>query len=106
MQCPAGDVDVGDLTGDRLERGQRSAELLAARDVLRGQVESSGDGPVGHRGRPGEGEQVQVVNSRRPALAVPGLRPSGAGRYGSAVSPENSGDRGGVQPDRVLRRSA
>ena len=38
-----GDVDVGDLHRDRLELGERPAELGPALDVVRGEVARAGD---------------------------------------------------------------
>ena len=55
-----GDVDVGDLHRDRLELGQRPAELGAALDVRRGQVARAGHDPGGGEAEAGDvalGEQ-------------------------------------------------
>ena len=57
-----GDVDVGDLHRDRLELGQRPAELGAALDVGRGEVAGAGD----HAGR-GQAEPGDVALGAAPA---------------------------------------
>ena len=57
-----GDVDVGDLHRDRLELGQRPAELGAALDVGRGEVAGAGD----DTGR-GQAETGDVALGQQPA---------------------------------------
>ena len=82
MQGPAHDGDVGDLLGDRLERGQRPAELLPGPHVRRGERERAGQGAVGQAGGPGQRELIEAGHR--------------------AVIPEQVGDGRLIQVQRVL----
>ncbi len=47
VQGPRGDVNIGDLLCDSLERGQGAPELLARRHVLGGELKRRRDRSVG-----------------------------------------------------------
>ena len=57
---PGRDVDLGDLLGDRLEGGQRAAELVPGRHVFPGQGQRPGHGAVHEGARPGHGQVLEV----------------------------------------------
>src|SRR6516225_1295535 len=60
VQGAAGYGDVGDVLGNRLERGKRPAELLPRGHVFGGQRERAGHGTVGEAAGTGERQLVEI----------------------------------------------